>query len=266
MKKRIPAYCIIMYILAALAFIGGIVCYVKNVGNCRIARDGDTWSIMDNLLDPFSFEAGLLWDLALVLGAVTALIARFAPEPAPKAKKQSKYVSYADAPLAAALGSAKVTCRFGLLFLALAWVAVLVITIVSFVQYGWRGGVEMSLPFLALILVLTLFFGSLLLYMRKDIQRMKDEIAKRIKRGGDPACFQEVSKSSGKRLIGLIAILIVGAVLLGLALGSMASSSGNRGCSICHEPATHRFQNTPYCYKHYTNAVNWAIDNVASKN
>jgi hypothetical protein len=263
-KKRIPVYCIILYILAVLSFIGGIYCYAENVGNCRIAKDGDTWSIMDNLFDPFSFEAGLLWDLALVLGGVTALIARFAPEPAPKSKKQSKYVSYGDAPLAAALGNSRVACRFGLLFLCLAWVAILVISVLSFVEYGWRGGLEMALPFLALGLVLALFFGSLLLYLRKDIGRMKEEIAKRVKRGADPVIFRESSKNSGNRLMVVIAVLIVGAVLLGLLLGNLTSSSG--GCTVCHETATHRFQGDAYCYEHYINAINWAFDNVASKN
>ena len=52
--------------------------------------------------------------------------------------------------------------------------------------------------------------------------------------------------------------------------GSGGGGSGSRGssssrCTICGKAATHTFQGSGYCDRHYNDAVAWAIDNVAEK-
>lgn len=60
-----------------------------------------------------------------------------------------------------------------------------------------------------------------------------------------------------------IVILIVSVLVVQLFGGGIASKGG--GCTICGKKATHTFQGSGYCDRHYNDAVKWAIDNVASK-
>ena len=64
----------LLCIIAILFIVLGIVCYAANIGDCRISHRGTTWSIIDNMFDPFSFAAGFMWDLALVLLLIALII------------------------------------------------------------------------------------------------------------------------------------------------------------------------------------------------
>ena len=61
-------------------------------------------------------------------------------------------------------------------------------------------------------------------------------------------------------------IFAVVLTLLLVGLSSGGSSSKGSGCTICGKKATHSFQGSGYCDRHYNDAVKWAIDNVAEKN
>lgn len=53
-----------------------------------------------------------------------------------------------------------------------------------------------------------------------------------------------------------------------IMLFSLCACGGGRsgsGCTICGKAATHTFQGSGYCDRHYSDAVSWAIDNVAGK-
>jgi AGCS family alanine or glycine:cation symporter len=58
---------VVLCILAVLSLVFGTYCYLTNVGECRVDTyetfKGETkvrnWSVIDNMFDPFSFEAGL---------------------------------------------------------------------------------------------------------------------------------------------------------------------------------------------------------------
>lgn len=64
----------LLCIVAALFIILGIVCYATNMGDCRISTRGTTWSVIDNMFDPFSFAPGFLWDLALLMLIIALII------------------------------------------------------------------------------------------------------------------------------------------------------------------------------------------------
>ena len=69
---------ILLCIVTILSFALGTVCYVTNVGDCRVHVSSwddsvRNWSIIDNMCDPFSFEAGLFWDLGLILLVVSGV-------------------------------------------------------------------------------------------------------------------------------------------------------------------------------------------------
>ncbi len=70
---------ILLCIATILSFVLGTVCYVTNVGDCRVhvsSWDGSVqnWSVIDNMFDPFSFEAGLFWDLGLILLVISGVL------------------------------------------------------------------------------------------------------------------------------------------------------------------------------------------------
>lgn len=46
---------------------------------------------------------------------------------------------------------------------------------------------------------------------------------------------------------------------------SSNSSNSSSKCTICGQKATNTFQGSGYCSKHYSDAVKWAINNVAEK-
>lgn len=58
---------------------------------------------------------------------------------------------------------------------------------------------------------------------------------------------------------------IIFSVILCLSLTACGGGSSSSKCTICKKPATHSFQGSGYCDKHYQNAVTWAINNVAGK-
>lgn len=62
----------------------------------------------------------------------------------------------------------------------------------------------------------------------------------------------------------MIFVVVLALLLVGLSSGG--SSSKGSGCTICGKKATHSFQGSGYCDRHYNDAVKWAIDNVAEKN
>lgn len=72
----------------------------------------------------------------------------------------------------------------------------------------------------------------------------------------------------------MIFVVVLALLLVGLSSGgssssgssSGGSSSKGSGCTICGKKATHSFQGSGYCDRHYNDAVKWAIDNVAEKN
>ena len=71
---------ILLCIVTILSFVLGTLCYLNNVGECRVdvyESFGETkvqhWSVFDNMYDPFSFEAGLFWDLGLILLVVSSI-------------------------------------------------------------------------------------------------------------------------------------------------------------------------------------------------
>lgn len=55
-------------------------------------------------------------------------------------------------------------------------------------------------------------------------------------------------------------------VILSVSLVAIFGNVNSSRCTICGEEATHTFQSYGYCGRHYKDAVNWAIDNVAKKN
>ncbi|MBS5575214.1 MAG: hypothetical protein ACLR8U_13250 [Oscillospiraceae bacterium] len=66
----------------------------------------------------------------------------------------------------------------------------------------------------------------------------------------------------------LCAILILSLCACGGGSGGGGSSSrgsSSSRCTICGKAATHTFQGSGYCDRHYNDAVTWAIDNVAEK-
>lgn len=70
--RKVKIISSVLCILAIISLVIGTICYINNVGNCRVhvsSWDGSVrnWSVIDNMLDPFSFEAGLFWDLGLLL-------------------------------------------------------------------------------------------------------------------------------------------------------------------------------------------------------
>ena len=66
----------------------------------------------------------------------------------------------------------------------------------------------------------------------------------------------------------LIWLLIVGLLIVCFKSCSFGRNSGGGGntsiadCVICGKDATHKFQGSSYCGKHYDDAVKWAIDHV----
>ena len=71
--------CIILSIVTIVLMGVGTYCYIANVDGCRYDYSSWTgnlreWSIMDNLGDPESFIAGLLWDLGLVFLLATVIM------------------------------------------------------------------------------------------------------------------------------------------------------------------------------------------------
>lgn len=47
--------------------------------------------------------------------------------------------------------------------------------------------------------------------------------------------------------------------------GGSSESKTSSKCTICGQKATNTFQGSGYCSKHYSDAVKWAINNVAEK-
>ncbi|MBE6754432.1 MAG: hypothetical protein E7559_08830 [Ruminococcaceae bacterium] len=52
------------------------------------------------------------------------------------------------------------------------------------------------------------------------------------------------------------------ALLMCMSMFGCDGGSNDR-CTICGKEATHQFQGSGYCTKHYNDAVSWAIDNVS---
>lgn len=59
-----------------------------------------------------------------------------------------------------------------------------------------------------------------------------------------------------KRLLSLLLILVLAFLLY-------ACDSGTSRCTICQKTATHTFQGSGYCDKHYQDAIIWAFDHVS---
>lgn len=74
----------------------------------------------------------------------------------------------------------------------------------------------------------------------------------------------EVNGKTKKSLIIFISTIVIGAIIIFIGINSDTGSNshGGSGCTICGKTATHTFQGSKYCKKHYNNAVDWAIDDV----
>ncbi len=68
--------------------------------------------------------------------------------------------------------------------------------------------------------------------------------------------------ATGTVVLILVAIAFV-VFALKSCMGGIFSSEDTSKCTICGKAATHTFQGSGYCTKHYNNAVKWAFDNVA---
>lgn len=61
----------------------------------------------------------------------------------------------------------------------------------------------------------------------------------------------------------IVATIIITLIAVGgIGSGGNSSNTSISECVICGKNATHKFQNSSYCTKHYNDAVKWAIDNV----
>jgi hypothetical protein len=70
---------------------------------------------------------------------------------------------------------------------------------------------------------------------------------------------------SGGKIAVMIAVILCIVLCFASCGGSSSSSSksgSTRTCTICGKTATHTFQGSGYCTKHYNDAVNWAMDHV----
>lgn len=63
------------------------------------------------------------------------------------------------------------------------------------------------------------------------------------------------------RKIIIMAIMMAVIVLTCVGCGS-SGSGGTSKCTICGKSASHTFQGSGYCDKHYNDAVNWAMDHT----
>lgn len=67
---------------------------------------------------------------------------------------------------------------------------------------------------------------------------------------------------SKEHIIGLIGVVVITAVFVVLLIScSIDRPRDINECTICGKTATHTFQGSGYCNKHYDNAIKWAIDN-----
>lgn len=70
-----------------------------------------------------------------------------------------------------------------------------------------------------------------------------------------------------KKAFALFVIIALCISILCACVGGSSSSRGSTSkCTICKKTATHTFQGSGYCDKHYQDAVEWAFDNVSGKN
>ena len=61
---------------------------------------------------------------------------------------------------------------------------------------------------------------------------------------------------------GLIGVIIITVLIVMLLFScSIERPRDINECTICGKKATHTFQGSGYCNKHYDNAIKWAIDN-----
>lgn len=86
--------------------------------------------------------------------------------------------------------------------------------------------------------------------------------------------MKKESKTPSDRRINIIIAVCVFIILVSLVIdvyisenstGSTDSISSISKCTICGKAATHTFQGSGYCTKHYKDAIVWAMDNVNSK-
>lgn len=78
-----------------------------------------------------------------------------------------------------------------------------------------------------------------------------------------------------KELNKIVIIFVVAVAVFVLFFALLGSCGGGGGgsrsggstskCTICGKAATHTFQGSGYCTKHYKDAIVWAMDNVNSK-
>lgn len=73
-KKNLKKTATILYLVAIAIIALGIVLYCLNIGGCRISHRGTAWSIWDNMTDPFSLEAGLCFDLGLIVLILAVIV------------------------------------------------------------------------------------------------------------------------------------------------------------------------------------------------
>ena len=73
-KKNLKKSATTLYIVAVTVIALGVIFYCLDIGGCRISYRGDTWSILDNMTDPFSLEAGLFFDLGLIVLILAVIV------------------------------------------------------------------------------------------------------------------------------------------------------------------------------------------------
>ena len=116
----------------------------------------------------------------------------------------------------------------------------IIVGILALVAIGIVYGLTDSMFLTFIIAMVLLFAGGLLYGIIGDFKKHK-------------------SKDTIGGLIGVIVITALIVVLLFSC--SIERPRDINECTICGEKATHTFQGSGYCNKHYDDAIKWAIDN-----
>lgn len=66
------------------------------------------------------------------------------------------------------------------------------------------------------------------------------------------------------KIIGCVggALLLAVIIYAFSSCGEAGGKAGSGKCTICNKSASHTFQGSDYCDRHYKDAIEWAVDNV----
>ena len=243
---------ILLVILTVVLIVAGTYCYVANVDNCRVrvySYDGtvDTRSIIDNMGDPGSFIAGLLWDLGLVALVASAICiciykekVKTNPEMAKifktsEERKQKKALkreaeikkleNLSEDEILLGLSTSQAAFFIGTIAITLTFIGAFIVATIEALQYG----IQMIFPCLVLFVFVSLLIGLPCLYLFNKNKTISAVIERRAKTSLSLVDWKEkLAQKRKKALIVLLSIIvIVPIVTLGIASRSITSSKSS---------------------------------------